>query len=280
MDVKFETQLNEFYNNYKNNLNEFISENQVIKKKYNLLFSEEDRDPMDMNFEKIQISSPTVPELVLDSLLKAIESGRIQVGRELPPERDLAEALGISRNSLRECLSILNFMGLVENRGNRKVLVKNADYFRKARSLLELSYSADTFEDFMEFRRTNEREIARLACRRATEEDLERMRVSVERLESDATDYLADVEFHVNLAYASHNTIFAAMLDFVNSLILELRMRFFEREDYHGKTAEAHRRIYEAVKARDEELAVYEMGRHLKLIENYDDQEARGGKEA
>ena len=185
---------------------------------------------MDMNFEKIQISSPTVPELVLDSLLKAIESGRIQVGRELPPERDLAEALGISRNSLRECLSILNFMGLVENRGNRKVLVKNADYFRKARSLLELSYSADTFEDFMEFRRTNEREIARLACRRATEEDLERLRVSVERLEKDATDYLADVEFHVNLAYASHNTIFAAMLDFVNSLILELRMRFFERE--------------------------------------------------
>ena len=94
---------------------------------------------MDMNFEKIQASSPTIPELVLDSLLQAIESGRIQVGRVLPPERDLAEALGISRNSLRECLSILNFMGIVENRGNRKVLVKNADYFRKARSLLELS---------------------------------------------------------------------------------------------------------------------------------------------
>ena len=94
-----------------------------------------------------------------------------------------------------------------------------------------------------------------------------------ERLENDATDYLADVEFHVNLAYASHNTIFAAMLNYVNSLILELRMRFFEREEYHGMTAEAHRRIYEAVKARDEELAVYEMGRHLRIIENYEDRE-------
>ena len=79
------------------------------------------------------------------------------------------------------------------------------------------------------------------------------------------------MDFHVNLAYASHNTIFAAMLNYVNSLILELRMRFFEREEYHGKTAEAHRRIYEAVRARDEELAVYEMGRHLKIIENYTD---------
>lgn len=232
---------------------------------------------MDVTFEKIQNSSPTIPELVLDSLLKAIEAGKIQIGKELPPERDLAEALGISRNSLRECLSIMSFMGIVESRGNRKVLVKNADYFRKARSLLELSYSADTFEDFMEFRRTNEREIARLACKRATEEDLERLRSSVERLEADQSDYLADVEFHVNLAYASHNTIFAAMLDFVNSLILELRMRFFEREDYHDKTAQAHRRIYEAVLARDEELAAYEMGRHLKLIEDYEDNGRKDG---
>ena len=224
-----------------------------------------------MQFEKIQNNGPKVPELVMDSLLKAMEAGTIRVGEELPPERDLAEALGISRNSLRECLAIMSFMGIVENRGNRKILVKNADRFRKARSLIGLSYSQDTFEDFMEFRRTNEREIARLACIRATEEDLERLRNSVERLEADATDFEADVDFHVNLAYASHNTIFAAMPNYVNSLILELRMRFFEREEYHGKTAEAHRRIYEAVKARDEELAVYEMGRHLKIIENYDD---------
>ena len=222
-----------------------------------------------MQFEKIQNNGPKVPELVMDSLLKAIEAGTIRVGEELPPERDLPVALGISRNSLRECMAILNFMGIVENRGNRKVLVKNADRFRKARSLVQLSYSQDTFEDFMEFRRTNEREIARLACKRATEEDLERLRNSVERLEADATDFEADVDFHLNLAYASHNTIFAAMLNYVNSLILELRMRFFEREEYHGKTAEAHRRIFEAILARDEELAAYEMGRHLKIIEHY-----------
>ena len=121
-----------------------------------------------MQFEKIQNNGPKVPELVMDSLLKAMEAGTIRVGEELPPERDLAEALGISRNSLRECLAILSFMGIVENRGNRKILVKYADRFRKARSLIDLSYSQDTFEDFMEFRRTNEREIARLACIRAT----------------------------------------------------------------------------------------------------------------
>ena len=184
-----------------------------------------------MQFEKIQNNGPKVPELVMDSLLKAMEAGTIRVGEELPPERDLAEALGISRNSLRECLAIMSFMGIVENRGNRKILVKNADRFRKARSLIGLSYSQDTFEDFMEFRRTNEREIARLACVRATEEDLERLRNSVERLEADATDFEADVDFHVNLAYASHNTIFAAMLNYVNSLILEKVFRLHMRPE-------------------------------------------------
>ena len=103
-----------------------------------------------MQFEKIQNNPTRIPELVMDSLLKAIEAGKIRVGDELPPERDLAEALGISRNSLRECLSVLSFMGIVENRGNRKILVKNAEYFRNARSLIELSYSQDAFEDFME----------------------------------------------------------------------------------------------------------------------------------
>ena len=224
-----------------------------------------------MQFEKIQNNAIRVPELVMDSLVKAIEAGKIQVGDELPPERDLAEALGISRNSLRECLSVLNFMGIVENRGNRKILVKNAEYFRNARSLIELSYSQDAFEDFMEFRQTNEREIAKLACQRATEEDLERLRSSVERLERDATDFQADVEFHINLAMASHNIIFATTMGYVQNLIMELRTRFFERKEYHGKTAEAHRRIYEAVLARDEELAAYEMGRHLKIIVHYSD---------
>ena len=62
-----------------------------------------------MELEKIQYPvSPTVPKLVLDNLLVAIENGKIRVGEELPPERELAEKLGISRNSLRESLSILN----------------------------------------------------------------------------------------------------------------------------------------------------------------------------
>ncbi len=96
-----------------------------------------------------------------------------------------------------------------------------------------------------------------------------RLRDAVERLERDPSDYNADVEFHMMLAEASHNMIFAAIMDYVNYMILDLRMRFFTRQDYHAKTASAHRRIFEAVKARDQDLAAFEMDRHLGIIEGY-----------
>lgn len=222
-----------------------------------------------MHFEKIQNSAPSVPHLVMESLLQAIENGRIKVNEDLPPERELAESLGVGRGSLRESMAVLNFMGIIETRGNRKVVVKDADYFRKALSFINMSDRADSFADFMEFRRSNELAIARLASERATKEDLEKIESMVVRLENDPADYQADVEFHIHLANASHNMIFATILDYVNYMILDLRMRFFTCTDYHGKTAAAHRRIFEAVKAGDAESAAAEMDRHLHIIEAY-----------
>lgn len=64
-----------------------------------------------MQLEKIRFVSPKIPELVMQALISAIESGQIQVGEELPSERDLAEHLGVGRGSLRECLAILEFFG-------------------------------------------------------------------------------------------------------------------------------------------------------------------------
>jgi GntR family transcriptional regulator, transcriptional repressor for pyruvate dehydrogenase complex len=230
-----------------------------------------------MQLDKIQVSSPKVPELVMNSLLDAINTGKIKVNDDLPPERELAEALGVGRGSLRESLAVLEFMGVIETRGNRKVVIKSADYFQKALSFVHLSEYADTFEDFMEFRRSNEIAIVKLACERATEEDLEKIDKCVKRLDQNPSDFQADVDFHIELANASHNMIFATIMDYVNYMILDLRMRFFALPNYHDKTVSAHRRIYEAVKDRDSERAAIEMSRHLSIIEAYAAEEGSSG---
>ena len=73
------------------------------------------------------------------AMVKAIEDGHIRVGEELPSERDLAGMLGVGRGSLRECLAILEFLGAIDGRGNRKVLLRDADYIQKARTWIECS---------------------------------------------------------------------------------------------------------------------------------------------
>lgn len=222
-----------------------------------------------MELEKIRNTAPKIPELVMRTLLSAMEDGKIKVGEELPPERDLAETLGIGRGSLRECLAILEYLSIIETRGNRKVVSKDASYFRKAVSFVRLSGGKMPQEDWLEFRRVNEVAIVEMACDRATEEDLDRLNESILRLERDMYDYMADVEFHNTLARASHNAIFAATIDLVSGVIADLRIRYFKLPNYFPRTLESHRRIYQAVKARDKVTAKKEMDQHLHLVNDF-----------
>ena len=218
-----------------------------------------------MTLQKIQNNVPKIPELVMQSLIRAIEQGQIRVGEDLPSERDLAESLGIGRGSLRECMAILEFLGAIENRGYRKAVVRDADYIRKAISFIQISVQADTQTDFNEFRKINEIAIAGLACQRATEEDLARLEAVVQRMERDPEDYMADVEFHDALAVASHNSMLAGTIHLVNSMIQDLNNRYSNRPEFLQMVHESHIALYEAVKAGDIAAAQAEMEHHLKI---------------
>lgn len=222
-----------------------------------------------MQLQKIQNNTTKLPELVMRSLIGAIEKGQIQVGQELPSERELAEKLGVGRGSLRECLAILEFLGAIENRGYRKAVVREADYIRKALSFIQISVKSDTQDDFNEFRKVNEIAIAALACERATEEDLAAIAATLERMEKHPDDYTADVDFHDALAVASHNTMLAGTIHLVNSMIADLRTRYVDLPDFARVALESHQAIFDAVKARDVATAQREMKRHLEIVDDF-----------
>lgn len=222
-----------------------------------------------MHFEKIQTSSPKIPELIMQSMINAIESGQIKVGDELPSERDLAERLGVGRGSLRECLAILEFLGAIESNGNRKKVSRDADYIRKAQSFVHVSNKVDSLDDFLEFRQYVEVAIAKLACQRANKDDLEAMRDAVERMEKDPNDSTADIDFHDALAAASHNMMMAVVIHLVTSMIDNIRDRFLLQPEYLEKSQISHRELYEAVKAGDEQRAEKEMYNHLEIVRKY-----------
>ena len=223
-----------------------------------------------MQLEKIQLNNVKISELVMRTLIKAIEVGQIRVGEELPSERELAETLGIGRGSLRECLAVLEFLGAVgTTRNNRKVVLRDNDYIEKAISFVRISNAMDTQSDFGEFRRINEVAIVGLACERGTEEDFAALRQAIMHLEKEPDNYMHDVEFHDALAVASHNAMLAATMHFVNSMIADIRERFLGRPDYQRLTHESHCAIYEAVRARNVKQAQEEMEKHLRIVEDF-----------
>ncbi len=230
-----------------------------------------------MPFEKIKQVAPKVSELVMHSILKAIDSGAIEPGGDLLAERDLATELGVGRGSLRECLAVLEFMGVIESRGNRKVVVKTSESARKAVSFIRLCDQDDADSAFGEFRRFLETAVATLACERGTTEDFRALRDRVGELEQDLTDACADREFHAALARASHNAMFAALHDIADARLSGLRVRFFRMPGNPEKALACDRAICQAVSARDKRAAKREMDGYLRAIDAFAASEKTGG---
>ena len=222
-----------------------------------------------MQFEKIKNNAPKIPELVMSALLKAMESEQLKLGSDLPPERELAELLGVGRGSIRESLAVLEFLGVLNTQGKRKVVVRDASYVRNAMDFLRLSDDVDTLVEFLEFRRINEIAIVRNACRNATEQDIEAIKNALAALEKEPQNNEYHHRFHEQMAKAAHNAPLRVVMNMVNTMMTELRQRNAAKPNYMPGTLEDHRIIYEAICSRDEAKAEQAMQRHLKNIEEF-----------
>lgn len=164
-------------------------------------------------YEKIDTSS--VGDAVLRQLQKKILSGELKAGDWLPPERDMAEQLGVSRGSLHQAVLALEYQGFVSIIPRRGTVV--CDY-RKTPTPQSLSVimsygSADLeqhiFADMMNYRIWMEKECARLACSNIYDSTLMEMETIIARLLNDDADPTELIyKFHYSLVQASGNSIF------------------------------------------------------------------------
>lgn len=230
-----------------------------------------------MELQKIKTATK-IPEMVMQSLLLAMEDGTIEMGSELPPERELAVALGVGRNSLRECLAILEYMNVIETQANRKIVVKDAKYFQKAVAFIRTSHNTNVLLDSIEFRQGIEVMIAKLACERATEEDLALMKGALDRLDANIYDHDADIEFHNFLAQASHNVIYVANMDLLSSILMDVRLHYYKNAKYHERTLKSHHRIFQAVLNRNPEEAVCAIEEHLNIVIDFTKEAIESGE--
>ncbi|GGI02380.1 FadR/GntR family transcriptional regulator [Egicoccus halophilus] len=203
----------------------------------------------------------------------AIISGRLQVGERLPPERELAEQFGVSRVTVRDALRVLEAKGLIRIRAGAKggAFVTTPPPTMLREGLANLLILSDvTAMDVTEVRLALEVEAVRLACTRATDDDIRALLDICTRTESALQtgdyDIRLSAEFHVRLAAASHNPAFALVVEALyGPMLVSLAEAKEGSQDYGiGPDRNEHRDIVTAISSRDEGQAVEIMQHHLK----------------
>lgn len=172
---------------------------------------------------KVQV--PRISDAVAASLERRILEGSLKPGDRLPPERELATELGVSRPSLREAIQKLASKGMLQSRQGGGTYVTNAlesTFLDPWQDMM--GQHPNLREDMLEFRRMLEGQAAEWAAERATEADLQRLNQSYEALaaafDGDDTERraAADIAFHQAVGEASHN----ALIGHLSSALLRL----------------------------------------------------------
>ena len=209
-----------------------------------------------------------------------IETKRLRPGDRLPAERELAAQIGVSRPTLRMGLHALAAMGCVESRHGSGTFIPDGPPALGTEPLSLLAALHDFTRDQMyEARRILEVGAAGLAAERATPEQLASLADEVASLFASMNDpqrfLVHDINFHRALAAASGNPIIAAVVEMVSALYYEQRRETAQQASDRDlrDAAEAHRDIYQAIRAHDADGARRLMNEHPLKSRAYQAQE-------
>jgi GntR family transcriptional repressor for pyruvate dehydrogenase complex len=223
-----------------------------------------------------KISPRKISEEIIEQFKDLLKTGEIKPGDELPPERDLADLLGVSRPPLREALNVLQAMGFLEIRPRSKIIVKSLtkEPLEEPLSLL-IEDDIDKVFELMDIRKAMEGWAAYKAAKTATKEDIERLQIIVGRdqqnLHDHRNDAKTDADFHVSIALAAHNTLLSHLMGFCYHLLWNTqrlaREKIFTKEKNRKLIVENHLRIFEAIKNGDADGASEEARNHIDFVE-------------
>jgi len=201
--------------------------------------------------------------------------GQFKPGDQIMPERELAQALGVSRPTVREAIKKLVTMGLLEHRQGQGTFVRSTDSQREHNPLAAVIEGHDaSLEELLEVRMGLESQSAILAAQRATAEDIQVLERALEAmLAENAAGRLGiedDVSFHMALAFASKNPVQVYLMknfyDLLHFGIRENLQALWEEPASLPIIARQHRKIFDAIKNHDPEAAYQAMKSHITFV--------------
>ncbi|OEC56861.1 MULTISPECIES: FadR/GntR family transcriptional regulator [Pseudomonadaceae] len=196
-------------------------------------------------------------DIALEQIRQRIDDGTWLLGQRLPPEPELAEIIGISRNTVREAVRVLTFSGVLEVRQGDGTYVRAcADPLSTMQALARSSV-----EQALEARGMIEIEASRLAALRRTEADLialrEALAASAARSSyDDLQDYIDhDLVFHQRVVDSAHNPVLSELYRYFSQVIRVGLERTISDPDRAQPCFDLHRELLDAIERQDADAA-------------------------
>ena len=211
----------------------------------------------------------SVVEQAISRIYELIRDGNLKESDRLPTERQLSEMFGLSRNSLREAIRVLDILGIVRVDQGSGMVIDTSRVSSSVTSHLSfaLLLNRHKLNELFEARLLIETECAGLAAQRATQDEIAELhRVYAEMVAAGLNrgkGIECELRLHSLITKAGRNTILEKILDSLGDILRESRAATVPRNGVSEGTIESQRRIIEAIEARDVPSARMLMYKHI-----------------
>ncbi len=220
-----------------------------------------------------------ISDQITERILSLIREHQLRPGDRLPPERELALLMGVSRATVREALRSLAMMNVVQLKHGSGTFVTSLEPQLLVENFaLVFSLTDNSFLQLIEARKVIEPGATALAAQQVTDEEIIQLEDILRRswtcLHNNPADFAQlDIEFHVKTAEFSRNVLLTRIMQAIAQMSIASSQRTAgEQHDVRIKRVERatrmHQGILDAIKARDPELAQQRMFEHLLSVEN------------
>lgn len=211
----------------------------------------------------------TVPDQLAQRFLSLVRSGNLKAGDKLPPETEIASAFQISRPTVREALKMLCMLGIAESRQGGRYYITDLSTTRLIRPIQFVVMLQDyDISAHLEAREAVDIELLRLACERATPEEIEKLqqlaRTGHDFIKDPVGFRLLDYEFHQTINSAARSPMLARIALSLYELCLELRRVATETPGVIDVSVGDHDAIVAGIAKRKPEIAISAYRTHLR----------------
>lgn len=230
------------------------------------------RHPSQLGANMVPIDRAGITELVVERIKELLARGELKAGSRLPPERELADMLHISRPSLRTALKALSVMGIIRAKPGAGTYIAESlpEVFTEPMHFMTLINNTSV-EELFEARIIIEAGLAELAAARATDADIAALTKEVEGMQagiSDPEKFLKhDVRFHQVMAHAADNKLMCGVMDTIAHLLWHIRRQTIVHARDLEEAIDWHYKVIAAMQKRDAKRAKEVVTGHLRAAQ-------------